>query len=246
MWRKWDLQPWRTTTFKFSTDPELDAKVRDILALYLDPPERAVVLCVDEKSQIQALDRTAPILPIRPGLPESRTHDYVRHGTTTLSAALEVATGSHGGLLLPAPPPGVPVIPQVGREDLPAGAAARGLRQRRHPQAPDGEGLAGPAPGGSPCTSRPGPGWRQPRDLDPQVLTIAPHDLNQRAWAIHLGARVVRTGSERWTSTGTSHRPPHCRLPHAHPGSDPPGAPAGLVQLQHQRQVLVPDSEHRP
>ena len=78
---------------KFSTDPELKAKVRDIVALYLDPPERAVVLCVDEKSQIQALDRTAPILPIRPGLPERRTHDYVRHGTTTLFAALEVATG---------------------------------------------------------------------------------------------------------------------------------------------------------
>ena len=93
VWRKWDLQPWRTTTFKFSTDPELDAKVRDILALYMDPPERAVVLCVDEKSQIQALDRTAPILPIRPGLPEARTHDYLRHGTTTLFAALEVATG---------------------------------------------------------------------------------------------------------------------------------------------------------
>ena len=93
VWRKWHLQPWRTTTFKFSTDPELDAKVRDIVALYLDPPERAVVLCVDEKSQIQALDRTAPILPIRPGLPEARTHDYLRHGTTTLFAALEVATG---------------------------------------------------------------------------------------------------------------------------------------------------------
>jgi transposase len=93
VWRKWDLKPWRTTTFKFSTDPELDAKVRDIVALYLDPPERAVVLCVDEKSQIQALDRTAPILPIRPGLPEARTHDYLRHGTTTLFAALEVATG---------------------------------------------------------------------------------------------------------------------------------------------------------
>jgi hypothetical protein len=93
VWRKWDLQPWRTKTFKFSTDPELDAKVRDIVALYLDPPERAVVVCVDEKSQIQALDRTAPILPIAPGLPEARTHDYLRHGTTTLFAALEVATG---------------------------------------------------------------------------------------------------------------------------------------------------------
>jgi transposase len=93
VWRHFGIQPHRSGTFKFSTDPELHAKVRDIVGLYLHPPERAVVLCVDEKSQIQALDRTAPILPLRPGLPESRTHDYVRHGTTTLFAALEVATG---------------------------------------------------------------------------------------------------------------------------------------------------------
>ena len=93
VWRKWGLQPWRTETFKFSTDPELDAKVRDVVGLYLNPPEKAVVVCVDEKSQVQALDRTAPILPLRPGLPEKRTHDYVRHGTTTLFAALNVATG---------------------------------------------------------------------------------------------------------------------------------------------------------
>ena len=93
IWRKWGLQPWRRETFKFSTDPELEAKVRDVVGLYLNPPEKAVVLSVDEKSQIQALDRTAPILPLRPGLPEKATHDYVRHGTTTLFAALEVATG---------------------------------------------------------------------------------------------------------------------------------------------------------
>ena len=93
IWREWNLQPWRRATFKFSTDPELDAKVRDVVGLYLNPPDKAVVVCIDEKSQIQALDRTAPILPIRPGLPEKATHDYVRHGTTTLFAALEVATG---------------------------------------------------------------------------------------------------------------------------------------------------------
>ena len=93
IWRKWDLQPWRIETFKFSTDPELDAKVRDVVGLYLAPPDKAVVLSIDEKSQVQALDRTAPILPLRPGLPEKQTHDYVRHGTTTLFAALEVATG---------------------------------------------------------------------------------------------------------------------------------------------------------
>ncbi len=93
VWREYGLQPWRTQTFKFSTDPELEVKVRDVVGLYLHPPEKAVVLCVDEKSQIQALDRTAPILPLRPGIPEKQTHDYKRNGTTTLFAALEVATG---------------------------------------------------------------------------------------------------------------------------------------------------------
>jgi transposase len=92
-WRRYGVQPWRRETFKFSTDPALEVKVRDVVGLYLDPPEKAVVLCVDEKSQIQALDRTAPILPLRPGLPEKATHDYRRHGTTTLFAALEVSTG---------------------------------------------------------------------------------------------------------------------------------------------------------
>jgi len=93
-WRRYGVKPWRRETFKFSTDPELEAKVRDVVGLYLNPPEKAVVLCVDEKSQIQALDRTAPILPMRPGLPEKATHDYKRNGTTTLFAALEVATGT--------------------------------------------------------------------------------------------------------------------------------------------------------
>ena len=92
-WRKYHVQPWRAETFKFSTDPELEAKVRDVVGLYLNPPEKAIVLCVDEKSQIQALNRTQPILPLRPGLPEKATHDYKRNGTTTLFAALEVATG---------------------------------------------------------------------------------------------------------------------------------------------------------
>jgi transposase len=93
IWRKWGLQPWRRETFKFSTDPQLEAKVRDVVGLYLDPPERAIVVCVDEKRQIQALSRTAPNLPLRPASPERRTHHHTRHGTTTLFAALEVATG---------------------------------------------------------------------------------------------------------------------------------------------------------
>jgi len=93
LWAEHGIQPWRCETFKFSNDPDLDAKVVDIVGLYLHPPEGAVVVCVDEKSQIQALDRTQPMLPVRPGLAARRTHDYVRHGTTTLFAALEVATG---------------------------------------------------------------------------------------------------------------------------------------------------------
>jgi transposase len=93
VWAEHDLKPWQTQTFRFSTDPELQARVRDVVGLYLDPPAHAIVLCVDENSQIQALERTQPVRPVRPGRPERRTHDYLRHGTTTLFAALEVATG---------------------------------------------------------------------------------------------------------------------------------------------------------
>lgn len=93
IWRAFSLQPHRIETFKLSNDPLFVSKVRDIVGLYLDPPDKALVLCVDEKSQIQALERTQPLLPLRPGLPACRTHDYVRHGTTTLFAALDAATG---------------------------------------------------------------------------------------------------------------------------------------------------------
>ena len=93
IWRAFGLQPHRQETFKLSTDPMFVEKVRDIVGLYLNPPMKAMVLCVDEKSQIQALDRTQPMLPLTPGMPAKRTHDYVRHGTTTLFAALDVATG---------------------------------------------------------------------------------------------------------------------------------------------------------
>lgn len=93
IWHSFGLQPHRSETFKLSTDPWLVEKVRDIVGLYLNPPEHAIVLCVDEKSQVQALDRTQPILPLRPGLPEQRTNDYERHGTTSLFAALDIATG---------------------------------------------------------------------------------------------------------------------------------------------------------
>jgi transposase len=93
IWRAFGLQPHRNETFKLSRDPQFVAKVRDVVGLYLNPPERAVVLCVDEKSQIQALDRTQPILPLAPGVPERATHDYKRHGTSSLYAALDISTG---------------------------------------------------------------------------------------------------------------------------------------------------------
>lgn len=92
IWRAFGLQPHRTETFKLSPDPLLIEKVRDIVGLYMNPPDRALVLCVDEKSQIQALDRTQPMLPMRPGQVERRTHDYKRNGTTSLFAALELKT----------------------------------------------------------------------------------------------------------------------------------------------------------
>jgi transposase len=99
IWRAFGLQPHRQETWKLSKDPQFVAKVRDVVGLYLDPPERAVVLCVDEKSQIQALDRTAPILPILPGMPERATHDYKRSGTSSLYAALNISTGKVIGSL---------------------------------------------------------------------------------------------------------------------------------------------------
>ena len=94
IWGAFGLQPHRVESFKLSSDPEFIDKVRDIVGLYLDPPDRALVLCIDEKSQIQALDRTQPMLPMRPGQAERRSHDYKRHGTTTLFAALDTATGA--------------------------------------------------------------------------------------------------------------------------------------------------------
>jgi transposase len=94
IWRAFSLQPHRTETFKLSRDPLFVEKVRDIVGLYLNPPDKAVVLCADEKAQIQALNRTQPLLPMRPGQPERRTHDYQRHGTTNLFAALDFKAGT--------------------------------------------------------------------------------------------------------------------------------------------------------
>jgi hypothetical protein len=100
-WRDYGVQPWRSESFRFSTDPELVAKVVDVVGLYLAPTENAIVLSIDEKSQIQALERSAPILPLQPGLAERRSHDYIRHGTSTLFAALEISTGKVTAALKP-------------------------------------------------------------------------------------------------------------------------------------------------
>lgn len=101
IWRAFGLQPHRLETFKLSTDPDFVAKVRDVVGLYVSPPQHAIVLCVDEKSQIQALDRSQPLLPMRPGQPARRSHDYKRHGTTSLFAALDIATGQVIGKCFP-------------------------------------------------------------------------------------------------------------------------------------------------
>jgi transposase len=101
LWNRYRLQPHRVERFKISNDVEFDDKVRDIVGLYLNPPDKALVLCVDEKSQIQALDRTQPLLPMRPGLPERQTHDYERHGTTCLFAAFNILDGKTIGQCLP-------------------------------------------------------------------------------------------------------------------------------------------------
>ncbi len=101
IWRAFGLKPHRHETFKLSTDPDFVAKVRDVVGLYMAPPDHALVLCVDEKSQIQALDRSQAVFPMRPGQPERRSHDYARHGTTSLFAALDVATGAVIGQCYP-------------------------------------------------------------------------------------------------------------------------------------------------
>jgi transposase len=101
IWKKTGLQPHRTETFKLSKDPHFVEKLRDVVGLYLNPPDKAIVFSVDEKSQIQALDRTSPVLPLRPGIPERQTHDYERHGTTTLFAALNLLDGTIIGECLP-------------------------------------------------------------------------------------------------------------------------------------------------
>ena len=137
IWRAFSLRPHRAKTFKLSKDPLFIEKVRDIVGLYLNPPDKALVLCVDEKAQIQALDRTQPLLPMQPGQVERCTHDYTRHGTTSLFAALNVKTGKVIGQFHQRHRDGTSCIPRHHR-GCGAGHARRACdsRQLRHPQDP--------------------------------------------------------------------------------------------------------------
>jgi hypothetical protein len=141
-WQKYGLQPHRVDTFKFSRDPEFDSKLADIVGLYLDPPERALVLCANEKSQIQALNRTQLALPMWPGLPARMIHDYTRHGTTSLFAALEVASGKVHGRCFPRHThvEFLAFLKSLSR-CYPEQAASH-LRQLQNPQAPCGKRMA--------------------------------------------------------------------------------------------------------
>jgi hypothetical protein len=194
-WRAYRVQPWRQGTFKFSTDPELEAKVRDVVGLYLDPPSNAIVLCVDEKSQIQALNRTQPILPVRPGLPERATHDYKRNGTTTLFAALEVATGQvtdrcygrHGKAEF------LDFLKLVAKTYAPP--TARRARQLPHPQTRRHQPMAGQEPADHPALP---PNLRlmaEPRRgvlRDHHPPSDPPRILRQRQATRHRDPRVHR------------------------------------------------------
>ena len=148
IWGAFGLQPWRAESFKLSTDPLFVEKVKDVVGLYLDPPEHAVVLAVDEKSQIQALNRFQPILPMLPGTPERRSHDYTRHGTTSLFAALSTRRRHRHHLLAQAPPGHrVQEVPRAHRQRGPRRPRRPPHpRQLRHPQDPGHQALAAASP----------------------------------------------------------------------------------------------------
>jgi transposase len=148
IWHAFGLQPHRVENFKFSKDPQFVEKVRDIVGLYLNPPDRAIILCVDEKSQVQALNRTEPILPLAPGVPARQSHDYERHGVTSLFAAMDVASGvTISKLLPPAPASGVLAVSQRNRSESSRRAGRTpGDGQLRHTQGRQGSKLAGAAP----------------------------------------------------------------------------------------------------
>jgi transposase len=146
VWREYGVRPWHAETFKFSTDPQLATKVHDVVGLDLHPPARGVVLCVDEKSQIQALERTQPVRRVWLDRPEQRTHDDTGTARRRCSPRSRSRPGASSTSAPTPPPPGVSGLPQAGRPGLPTPPAARDLRQLRHRQAPGRARLAGQAP----------------------------------------------------------------------------------------------------
>ena len=201
IWRRWGLQPWRAETFKFSTDPELEAKVRDVVGLYLNPPDKAS--CSASTRSPRSRPWTGPRRSCRcgPGLPEKQTHDYVRHGTTTLFAALEVATGQvEQTPATAAPPPGVPALPQAGRQGLPAAQAAPRRATTTPPTSTPPCRLAGQEPADHPA-------------LHPDLGLLAEHgrDLLRRssparpsAAAASPASRTSSPPSSRSSTAGTN------------------------------------------
>jgi transposase len=190
IWRAFGLQPHRQETWKLSKDPQFVAKVRDVVGLYLNPPERAAVLCVDEKSQIQALDRTAPTLPMLPGTPERATHDYKRWGTSSLFAALDITTGKVIGLA--ARPPPRNGVQEVSRD-------ARSRSPRRAGRPPDPRQLLNAQDAGDPQVAGCTPTIRAAFHADLELvakprraLVLRAHQQEAAPRRSPLGARTQR------------------------------------------------------
>ncbi len=195
-------------SFKLSTDPQFVEKVVDVVGLYHNPPEKAVVLCVDEKCQMQALDRSQPVLPMMPGMPERRTHDYVRHGITTLFAAFNIADGTViSETAPPAPRDGVQEVPHHHRQDRARGPGRpRGLRQLRHPQDAGDQGLADQPSPRSTCTSpRPAPAGSTRSNAGSAFLT---DQLIRRG--VHKSVQSLEADLRAWITAGTMTRSRSC------------------------------------
>ena len=194
IWTAFGLQPHRSETFKLSTDPLFVDKVQDIVGLYMSPPNRAIVLCVDEKSRIQALDREQPVLPMAPGVAERRTHSYIRNGTTSLFAALDIATGAVIGKCYKRHRAAEFLdFSQADRRGR-AGRTGRasGDGQLRHPQDPEDQGLAGPP-------------TALARSLHPHVgkLDQSGRTLRSRSCAMAPASMVSETAKASPSSTNT-------------------------------------------
>ena len=221
IWRAFGLQPHRTDTFKLSNDPLFVEKVYDIVGLYLNPPEAAVVLSVDEKSQVQALARSQPAFPMMPGMCERRTHDYLRHGTTSLFAAFNTRR-RHRDQLDPPPPPHdrVQEVPDQDRHPGPrASRRAPDLRQLRHPQEPRDPALAGAASPVSTCTTRRRTQAGSTRSsggspTSPTICCADPITAQSKPWR-----RTSATGwlpGTRTPSRSSGPRPPSRSSSHSH------------------------------